>query len=77
MKVESAPQEFNNYIDLSSLPPNHQLRNCKLKDIQAECKNLGQKLWRDISTWKIGNNTYNELGETWIKNNNWRGKDIT
>lgn len=76
MKVESAPQELNVYIDLASLSHDHKLRNCKLKDIQAECKNLGQKSWRNISTWKIGGNTYNELGEAWIKNNNWRCKNI-
>lgn len=67
--------EENHYILLSSLPQEHELRNKKLKEISAEIRNKLSKAWRNPSTWKIGNFSYNELGDVWTELNEFRIKN--
>jgi hypothetical protein len=57
---------------LHELPPDHVLRNTAIQDIdgiQIVCKHTKSK--RNPSTWKIKNNTYNELNESWHNNFDW------
>ena len=56
---------------LSDLPTEHPLRNTKIAHmkIQIICKHTKSK--RDPSTWKIKNNTYNELNDSWHNNFDW------
>lgn len=57
---------------LGQLSPGHPLRNTPLKAIQAECRNLHSKNWCPVATWKIGKNTFNELGAAWTETNEFR-----
>ena len=56
---------------LHELPQEHQLRNTKISQlaILLVCRHTKSK--RDPSTWKINNNTYNELNESWQNNFDW------
>jgi ribonuclease HIII len=56
---------------LSDLDPSHQLRNTKISQltISLVCRHTKSK--RDPSTWKIKNNTYNQLNESWQNNFDW------
>ncbi|MEK6884978.1 MAG: hypothetical protein AABY22_35430 [Nanoarchaeota archaeon] len=63
------PEIINSeFVLLKDLPADHPIRNNKLlKEINAECRNLKSKIWRNVSSWKIGKNTYNQLGNSWIE----------
>jgi hypothetical protein len=56
---------------LRELPQEHQLRNTKISQltISLVCRHTKSK--RDPSTWKIKNNTYNELNDSWQNNFDW------
>jgi len=58
-------------VRLSDLPTEHPLRNTKISQmkIQIVCKHTKSK--RDPLTWKIKNNTYNELNDSWHNNFDW------
>lgn len=53
---------------LHELPPDHRLRNTAIKDldVRIKCRHDGKK--SDPRTWKIKNDTYNRLGDTWKTN---------
>lgn len=54
---------------LHTLPDDHPLRNTPLSSIESVrmvCRHTGSK--RDPRTWKIGRETFNELGDTWTTN---------
>ena len=51
---------------LHNLPEDHRLRNVPLESIdgiQIVCRHTKTK--RDPRTWKIKNDTFNQLGDTW------------
>lgn len=49
------------------------VRDIPLKDLSvALCRNLKSKTWRDVKTWRIKDNTYNELGSVWTELNEWK-----
>lgn len=52
-------------INLATLPETHPLRNRALKEIDAHCNG------KSVKTWKIKDNTYNELAEFWRELNTW------
>lgn len=60
------------YIDPTLLPPDHPLRNTILRDLGAEIRSRGSKLWKEFGTWKLGKATFNEVGEVWTSNNEFR-----
>ena len=63
------------YVLLRDLSADHPARNVKLlKEINAEIRNLQSKIWRNVSTWKIGENTYNQLHDTWTEFSEFRCK---
>jgi len=54
---------------LHNLPEDHRLRNVPLESIegiQIVCRHTKTK--RDPRTWKIKNDTFNQLGDTWKTN---------
>jgi hypothetical protein len=54
---------------LHELPPDHPLRNTALKDMGnliLQCRHTKSK--RDPRTWKIKNDTYNRLNDSWQNN---------
>lgn len=54
---------------LHNLPEDHRLRNVPLESIegiQIVCRHTKTK--RDPRTWKIKNDTFNRLGDTWKTN---------
>lgn len=56
------------FVLLKDLPTEHSARNSKtLTELNAKIRNLQSKLWRNVSTWKIGKNTYNQLGNVWTE----------
>lgn len=55
------------FVLLKDLLTEHPARNKVLKEINAEIRNLQSKLWRNVSTWKIGKSTYNQLGRVWTE----------
>jgi len=58
----------DNEVKLHELPLDHPHRNTPIKDIDVTivCVHTGAK--RNPRTWKIKNNTYNELNSSWQKN---------
>ena len=61
------------YLDLSTLPIEHPLRNWPLGDIDAEYSLQGQK-WKPVKTWRLAKASYNELGPVWHINQEWRAR---
>lgn len=57
---------------LHELSEDHQLRTTPLREIGGQCRNLQSRTWRDVSSWRIGRNTYNDLGEVWTSLNEFR-----
>ena len=55
-------------MKLNELPLDHPHRNTPIKDIDVQivCAHTGSK--RNPRTWKIKNNTYNELNSSWQNN---------
>jgi hypothetical protein len=53
---------------LHELPEDHPLRNTALKDLDVRLHCRREKKKSDPRTWKIRNDTYNRLGETWKTN---------
>jgi hypothetical protein len=53
---------------LHELPPDHQLRNTAIQniDVRIKCRHSGTT--RDPRTWRIKGDTYNRLGDTWQNN---------
>lgn len=59
---------------LSSLPIGHPLRSLPLREISAECRNLQSAIWRSVSHWRIGRNSFNELRGPWLEFNEFRSE---
>jgi hypothetical protein len=60
-------------VTLSTLPPDHPLRNLPLGQIKAEVRNVHKEDWRPITpAWSIAKNTFNELQGPWPECNEWR-----
>ena len=58
---------------LNNLPKDHPLRNKPLIDIGAEYKRYDSKIWQAVTPpYGIANKTYNDLGEVWTENDEWR-----
>lgn len=58
---------------LSELPEDHPNRNVSLLEIGAVYKAPDEKIWRPVlASFGIAKKTYNQLGETWIKNQHWK-----
>jgi len=53
---------------LHELPPDDPLRNTALKDLNVRIRCRHTKATRDPRTWKIKNNSYNELNDSWQTN---------
>ena len=53
---------------LHELPLDHKLRNTALKDIDVRIRCRHTKSTRDPRTWKIKNDTYNRLCDSWKTN---------
>lgn len=56
-------------LKLHELPPDHPARNTAFKDmdnITIQCRHTKAK--RDPRTWKIKNDTYNRLNDSWQNN---------
>jgi hypothetical protein len=53
---------------LHELPPDDPLRNTSLKDLNIRIRCRHTKATRDPRTWKIKNNTYNQLNDSWQNN---------
>lgn len=55
-------------MKLHELPPDHRLRNVAIKDLNVRivCRHTDSK--RNPATWKIKNDTFNRLGDTWKTN---------
>jgi len=53
---------------LHELPPDHRLRNIAIKDLDVRMKCLDSGTTRDARTWRIKNDTYNRLNDTWQNN---------
>jgi len=53
---------------LHELPSDHKLRNTALKDIDVRIRCRHTKSTRDPRTWKIKNDTYNRLCDSWKTN---------
>jgi hypothetical protein len=53
---------------LHELPPDHHLRNTAIQhiDVRIKCRHSGTT--RDPRTWRIRNDTYNRLSDTWQNN---------
>ena len=58
-------------MKLHELPEAHPARNTAIRDLDVRtvCRHTGAR--RDLRTWKIGNDTYNRLGDTWRNNFDW------
>ena len=56
---------------LHELPPDHHLRNAPIRSIGATIVCRHTKSKRDPSTWKIKDNTYNQLNDSWQNNFDW------
>jgi hypothetical protein len=57
---------------LHELPPDHRLRNTAIQNIdgiQIVCRHTKSR--RDPRTWKIKNDTYNRLNDSWQNNFDW------
>jgi hypothetical protein len=55
-------------ILLHELPHHHHLRNSALQTIDVRIRCRHTKSSRDPRTWKIKNNSYNELNDSWQTN---------
>jgi hypothetical protein len=55
-------------ILLHELQNDHNLRNSALQSIDVRIRCRHTKSTRDPRTWKIKNNTYNELNDSWKTN---------
>lgn len=56
-------------LKLHELPPDHSARNTAFKDMDniiIQCRHTKSK--RDPRTWKIKNDTYNRLNDSWQNN---------
>ena len=55
-------------MKLHELPPDHPARNTAIRnlDVRTVCRHT--KATRDPRSWKIKNNTYNELNSSWQNN---------
>lgn len=58
-------------MKLHELPPDHHLRNAPIHSIGATIVCRHTKSKRDPSTWKIKDNTYNQLNDSWQNNFDW------
>jgi hypothetical protein len=56
---------------LHELPEAHSARNTAIQDLDVMivCRHTGTK--RDPRAWKIKNDTFNRLGDTWRNNFDW------
>jgi hypothetical protein len=52
-------------VMLDKLPVEDAMRNLPLKQIKARIRNRHGKQWRDLSCFRIGDCTYNELSSDW------------
>ena len=55
-------------VFLHELQNDHHLRNSALQTIDVRIRCRHTKSSRDPRTWKIKNNTYNELNDSWQNN---------
>jgi hypothetical protein len=69
--IESEEMLPSNTMLMHELKPDHQLRNTKIAQLSIKIVCRHTKSKRDPSTWKIKNNTYNELNESWQNNFDW------
>lgn len=62
---------------LSSLPPDHPLRNAPLLAIGAQNRWTGgppDKGWKSVKpNWAIAGRSFNDLGPAWTAHTEWRG----
>lgn len=52
---------------LHTLPSDHPLRNTPLRELDVSVRHVNLKQSRDPRTWKIRDNTFNELGSNWME----------
>lgn len=58
---------------LHELDDDHPNRNVSLLEIGAIYKGIKEKTWREVlPSFGISKNTYNQLGETWTDNIEWK-----
>ena len=57
---------------IEDLPEGHPLRNTPFNLIKAEGRLRNMKVWKNITTWKIGTKTYNDLTGSWRVNYTFR-----
>lgn len=58
-------------MKLHELPEAHPARNKPIKTLNATIVCRYTKSKRDPSTWKIKDNTYNQLNDSWHNNFDW------
>lgn len=58
---------------LHELPPDHALRNTKLRELKVAARNVHSKQWRsEVPNWHIGRHTYNDLSGGWLSSTEFR-----
>ena len=53
---------------LHEYPPDHKMRNTAIKDLDVRIRCRHTKSVRDPRTWKIKNDTFNRLNDSWRNN---------
>lgn len=63
-------------MNLKELSPEHELRNKPLAEIGAEYKWTGTTAWKTVTdAYRIAKKTFNDLGEAWTHNTDWRSAE--
>jgi hypothetical protein len=64
-------------FDLADLPVDHPLRNTLMKELKVFYRTVGTKNWNEVfDSFTIAkNNTYNELGDVWLRDKEWVVED--